>query len=185
MATLTLLPIMVFAALSGFAADPAAKKCGQPPGVHPLVAVDGEFVQARISDLDHEEILFVDIVCLDPADSTVTRKQTGIAVVSTWTVDGPVPDLLPALEAVHTAQSAHFETTGTYLDSLDYIDLSEFHADLSLTLRVERGGWVALAAVERLPVECAVFDGELAEPPVLAEPGEPRCLRDGRFRVDW
>lgn len=86
-------PILVAVALAVLHPPPesSALKCsGYRP--EPLVAVNGTFVDTTLPELglDRSEIFQVDIVCMDPADSSFNRER-GTPVISVWTHDGPAP----------------------------------------------------------------------------------------------
>ncbi len=164
-------------------------KCGpQPPGTTALLAIDGEIRDAPppsfrsvspAAVVDPEDIFWIDIVCIDPLDSTFQRGH-GVPVVSIWTKRGPASHMEPALLEIRTAQNRHFERQGRYLEGLDAIELSEHPPQVHVAMEVtsDADGYVASARTERLFATCFLYDGAAGAPRAGLVPGEPDCVSD-------
>lgn len=172
-----LLPTVVVMGIT-FSPPSSPLKCDrQPPEGKPLVAIDGELTDQTVDDINREEIRSLEIVCMNPEDSTFNRSR-GIPVISIWTRGGPASYLESTLTAILEAQDAHFRTHSTYLDKLSEIELPERPATMRVTLDAEDSGWVATAAIDRMLTKCVVYDGEVSRPHPRVPRRQPTCLSD-------
>ena len=154
-------------------------KCGSVR--EPLFAVDGQ-IQGILTDssrngLSMRDIYWLQIVCMDPQDSTFGRDYS-IPVVSVWTAHGPASHLEPTLAAILEAQDANLRESSGYIHGLDEINLPARPAQVRVSMDVRENGWIATASVDRLLAKCFVFDGEIPAPHSRVSPRHPKCLDD-------
>lgn len=168
------------------AADPAGAfassvKCGSAARA-PLIAFDGRISEGvQLGDVEREHIFFLEIVCMDPVDSTFSMNP-GIPVVSIWTEHGPAPEMELALAEVLEAQIASHAASGEYLTDVSSLDLSEFSDRIRISMEVGKGGWLAVASIERLLARCVVFDGSIDPPHHSVTARTPRFLHRHEVR---
>lgn len=147
----------------------------------PLYAIDGEIKgvhsDSSFKDLAQDELLWVQVVCMDPQDSTF-RRGYGIPVVSVWTIHGPVAHLEPTLAAILDAQDARARQGLPYASDPDEMGLPSRPATLTVSVEVRDSGWLATAEVARLLAKCFVFDGDVAAPHSRLAARQPECLDD-------
>jgi hypothetical protein len=155
------------------------RKCGGLlPGAKPLVALDGTIINVPMTDLgvDPDNVLELQIVCMNPRDSTFNRK-TGVSVISVWTKQGPVPHLKPTLEAVLEAQDEQFSRNATYFSSTYAMALSRRPEQVRMTLEGSEKGWIAAVTIDRYLATCYVFDGAVRPPYPHLERRRPSCVK--------
>jgi hypothetical protein len=154
-------------------------KCGglTAPGGKPLISIDGVITsQDYVSSIKAraEDIYRIDIVCMNPTDSTFNRTH-GWGVVSIWTKQGPAPRVEQALDVIREAQDAYFAKQGRYLAALDDIRFPENMKTVRVTMDVDKTGWIARTTLPRLLRTCTMFDGTMAAP-LPNEPRKPVCV---------
>jgi hypothetical protein len=161
--------------VGGTSTPGAALKCGLlAPDGSPMYAVDG-VLQSRegISGFQPEDLYRVDIVCMDPKDSTFNRTA-GFAVLSIWTMEGPAPRVPEALDIIRDAQDKHFAKYGRYIAAVEDIQLPESMKAVRITLNADENGWIAHSTFPRLLRRCVMFDGAVATP-LAGEARESVC----------
>jgi hypothetical protein len=164
---LYLLPVVVLAGL-GTTAPNAARKCGTPiPSMAQMLkAIDGVIVappdSAALAKVKSEDIYSMDLVCMNPLDSTFSRSR-GITVMSIWMKTGPAPRITEALDVVRQAQDSSLARTGRYISSGAEIQLPANMRGISVALEASAEGWIARTTVPRLLRTCVMFDGRVPE----------------------
>jgi len=162
-------------------------KCGpQPEGTTALVAIDG-VIQGALPEgdqrldlapdaarplyggVDREDLFWVQVVCMDPRDSTFHLGGDGIPVASIWTKEGPAGQMPPALAEIVEAQRRHFESHGNYVGDLGQIGSFESPDRVEIELESGADWWIATARTERFLGQCTAGGGSSGAPP------EPRC----------
>lgn len=171
------LPILVVMGVMLPPPDSPLKCDTEPPEGKPLVAIDGELTDRKPEEIDREEIRSIEIVCMNPRDSTFNRSH-GIPVISIWTTGGPASYLEPTLMAILEAQDAHFGRHAEYLETLSEIELPERPSRMQVTLDATESGWVATASIDRMLATCVVYDGEVSVPHSRVPRRQPTCLSD-------
>ncbi|MGH7459717.1 MAG: hypothetical protein ACREMA_01655 [Longimicrobiales bacterium] len=146
-----------------------------------MVALDGAFItvdpDSILRDLKTEDILSIQIVCMDPQDSTFNRTH-GIPVMLVRTKEGPASYVKRQLAAILAAQDAHFRRESTYISDLSRIALPFRAAQLRVSIDVRAKGWLAKATVEQSSLVCFVFSGDIRPPHPRLLPGRPDCNED-------
>ena len=154
-------------------------KCGSAQD--PLFAIDGQIkgvaTDSSWNGLSTNDIYWLQMVCVDPRDSTF-RRGYGIPVISVWTTHGPASHLEPTLAAILEAQDANLRETSRYLRSVGEMDLPPRPAQVEVLMDVRESGWIATASVDRFLAKCYVFDGEIQAPHSRLSPRQPQCLDD-------
>jgi hypothetical protein len=152
-------------------------KCGSTKQA--LYAVDGEIKgvhsDSSLGNLTSTDIAWIQVVCMDPQDSTF-RRGSGIPVVSVWTNRGPASRLEPTLAAILAAQDARAHRGLEYTSEVAELDLPEQPSVLTVAVEVRESGWMATASVERLLAKCFVFDGDVPAPHARLVLRQPECL---------
>ena len=148
-----------------------------------LFAVDGEIkgilTDSSVTKLGRSEIAAIQIVCMDPRDSTFHNEgRGGPQVVSVWTVRGPVPHIEPTLEAILDAQDARARRGHRYATTLAQLAVDPLHEAIEVSVTVLETGWVATATVERYLYTCFVFDGDVAETGFRGTPRQLKCREE-------
>jgi hypothetical protein len=159
--------------------DNTLRKCdGHPAGRDPIVMVDGAITNGKIDpvvkDLDPEQVYSIEILCMNPEDSTLNKTQ-GIGVASVWTRQGIERAAIRTLTAIVEAQDAHFRKESRYLDDISGIALPLRPPELLVTVEAIARGWIARAVVDRMPLTCAVYDGTVRAPQPGLLPRQPTC----------
>jgi hypothetical protein len=165
----------------GASAPYVALKCGgvTAPGGKPLFSIDGVIRSTEDSariNLKKEDIHRIDIVCLNPKDSTFNRTH-GWGVASIWTKQGPAPRVEEALDVIREAQDAHLAKHGRYILALEEIRFPESMKPVRISMDADKNGWIARTTLPRLLRTCTMFDGAAAEP-LPKEPRKPACVSD-------
>ena len=165
----------------GASAPDLALKCGgaTAPGGKPLVSIDGVIRSPDYLSsikLTAEDIHGIDIVCMNPKDSTFNRTH-GWGVASIWTKQGPAPRVEEALDVIREAQDAHLAKHGRYILALEEIRFPESMKPVRVTMDADKSGWTARTTLPRLLRTCTMFDGTLAVP-LPNEPRKPACVSD-------
>jgi hypothetical protein len=153
----------------GASAPHAAFKCGgaTQPGGKALLSIDGviRWTEDLSSiKLPEKDIHSVDILCMDPRDSTLNRTH-GWGVVSVWTKQGPAPRVEEALDVIRDEQDAHLAKHGRYILALEDIRFPESMKPVRMTMDADKSGWIARTTLPRLLRTCTMFDGTVAAPP--------------------
>ena len=161
--------VAVAAALNPY--DSTLLKCGTLSPNGPLLGVDGVLTgpvnrDKPLGDIAKENVYSIDILCVDPVDSTFNRTH-GWQLISLWTMQGPAPRLKEALAVIRDEQDAHHARHGSYITKLEEIPLPETMKPLRITLQVDKKGWIARATVRQLLSTCSVYDGEVSNPPYI------------------
>jgi hypothetical protein len=177
---LSLAPALALLSVGASMPD-VAMKCGgvTAPGGKPIVSIDGvirspDYVSPiELTELDIHRI---DIVCMNPEDSTFNRTR-GWGVVSIWTRQGPAPRVEEALAVIREAQDAHLAKHGHYIVALEDIRFPENMKPVHMTMDADRRGWIARTTLPRLLRTCTMLDGTVAVP-LPNEPRKPRCVSD-------
>ena len=160
----------------------AALKCGpQLAGTKPVVQIDGAFyadtanAQAVLKTWDPADVISIEILCLNPQDSTVTHGS-GIPLISIKTKQGPASYIKPVLATILAAQDEHFRQHAAYTSDVSSIKLPFRAKQLQVSLDVSANGWVAKATVEQFTSTCFVFDGSVAAPAAGLAARKPECV---------
>lgn len=190
---LAVVPFLTIALLDGPSTEPLASelKCGlQPEGTTALIAIDG-VIQGALPEgdqrfdlssdddkplngrVDREDLFWVQVVCMDPRDSTFRRGGSGVGVISVWTKDGPAGQMTPALSEIVEAQERHFEHEGRYLEDLSAIDGFAAPERVEIELQTEPDWWIATARTERFLGQCTARGGTGG-----GVSSEPECADD-------
>jgi len=190
MIRLLLPPLAFVAASANFAPADAARKCpAATPG--PFLFIDGEAIGFRsaITDagealrtkdgavLDSNNIMSIEIRCMNPHDSTFTTDGTGIGAISIWSKSGPAGQLEPTVIAVLRAQQAHRAEHGAFAETTEALELQPIHPGVRVSMNVQSNGWIATATVERYGQQCLVFAGDIDPPNPDVQPETPHCAR--------
>ena len=143
-------------------------KCGTLSPNGPLLGVDGVVTgpvsrDKPLGNLAKEDVYSIDIMCVDPVDSTFNRTH-GWQLISLWTMQGPAPRLKEALNLIRDAQDAHYARHGRYITKLEEIPLPETMKPLRITLQADKKGWIARATVRQLLTTCSISDGVNIDP---------------------
>jgi hypothetical protein len=166
---------------AGTSTTVAARKCGAlPPGGKPIFAIDGVVQPSGVgvtpAPVAEGDIVFVDIICMDPKDSSFNRTH-GVSLISAWTKSGPAPRVEEALSVIRAAQDAQFARNGRYISSVESIRFPESMKPVSVTLVADRKGWIARTTLPRYLRTCMMFDGTVAAPPRTG-PRTSECTSD-------
>ena len=166
--TSTLRAIIVAPALWAFAlygATPdATRKCRSTvePGKY-LIALDGVISEQKpgdnpIQNVNKDDIESIEVACLNPRDSTVTR-EAGIPIVIVWT-KGAIQQLKGTLTAIVTAQDEQHRRTAKYASDIADLRLPATTAKLRISVEAGERGWIARGTMPLHTSTCVVFDGE-------------------------
>jgi hypothetical protein len=178
-----LVPALLLVAAAPFSMSSPDRKCGpQPARQDPVVLVDGVIVKTKpasvLQDLGPGEVHSIEILCMDPRDSTLNHSH-GIPAVSILTKAGLISTAKRTLAAIVDAQDAHFRRESEYLAGLERISLPPRPAQVHVAMEAGRTGWVARATIDGLPETCVVYDGDIAAPAAGLLPGHARCFTTG------
>ena len=161
--------------LAAAPADSLVFKCGKARGV--LVAIDGEFTDSEIPDIDLSDVYALKILCWLPADNTF-NEWIGTPVIYIVT-KGMIESLVSDLELVADAQDAFFAKHSVFGDKLDLLDLGAFATDrVAIELSATSRGWTATAGRDLLLHRCYLFSGGIAAPHSELDEGVPGCFFD-------
>ena len=142
-------------------AGSALRKCRNTLQKAPVFFLDGRASSdTAYKAIDQKDILTVEVICLNPVDSTrmpAASSAAGLGAIIVWTRSSPYPHLEPTLAAVKAAQQAHHATTGKYTNDVAALKLPALPAEVKLSIDTTASGWNAKVWIDRLvSPECRV-----------------------------
>ena len=159
-------PLLLAFHVTSATSESAVRKCRNPAQKAPVIFVDGQVVSdSAFKRFTSSDIWSVEVVCINPADSTVLKAGSsvaGIGAIIVWTKLGPSTRLEPALSAVLGAQRAFLARTGAYSRDLTSLELPALPIEVKLSMESTSNGWSASAWVDRrFSPRCSVSEGNV------------------------
>ncbi|MES2524583.1 MAG: hypothetical protein V4617_17925 [Gemmatimonadota bacterium] len=142
-------------------AGSALRKCRTTIQKEPVFFLDGRVSSdTALKSVDQSDLLTIEVICLNPADSTrmlAASSAAGLGAIIVWTRFSPYPHLEPTLAGVKAAQQAHHAATGKYTTDLAALKLPALPAEVKLSIDTTASGWNAKVWIDRrLSPECRV-----------------------------
>jgi hypothetical protein len=164
---------LLFVPLLAGSADAMVRKCRDAPGgipirnTTPLLLVNGEEMGDLrpavdgASSLDigsavpikREEILRIDVVCLEVVEAGVKTRRAAVAVI---TRAGAVPFMKSQLQALVHQQEEYRARTGAYAPNLTSLGFFATRAPLPIVMQLKEGGWSAKVELDGVTTGCQV-----------------------------
>lgn len=159
---------LLFGPLLGGSAEGMVLKCettasGIPVlNTRPLLVVDGVVKgdlpapgpdSSAIGAIKREEILRLDMVCLEITEAGVRVRRGAVAVI---TRAGAVQFMKSQLQGLVDQQEEFRARTGEYAPNLSSLEFVEIRAPLLINMLGGRGGWSASVTLAGVPTECGV-----------------------------
>jgi len=163
-AVFSLLPGLLF----GGSAEAMVVKCqttaGSIPVVNtrPLLVVDGQIKgdlpapgpdSTAIGTIKREDILRLDVVCLEFTESGVKTRRAAVSVI---TKAGAVQFMKSQLQALADEQEEFRARTGEYARNLSSLEFVAIRAPLVITMVGAGGGWSATVSLAGVAIQCGV-----------------------------
>jgi hypothetical protein len=168
----------LFAAADQASASSLPRTCGVQPGhVDPVTLVDGVVVKqtpdAALKTVEPESVFSIEVLCLNPKDSTLNRTN-GIPAVSIVTKLGLQTSIKRMLSGVVDLQDGYFRLHARYLEQIESLAVPGRTEKLRVDLQVTPHGWLASSKTEGLT--CLVYVGTVPGVPAGIAPREPTCV---------
>ena len=131
----------------------------------PLLVVDGVMKgdvpapgpdSTTIGAIKQEEILRLDVICLEVTEAGVKVRRGAVAVI---TKAGAVQYMKLELQGLARQQEEFRTRTGEYARNLSSLDLVPTRSPLVIDMGGNRGGWSASATLAGVPTTCRVGVG--------------------------
>jgi hypothetical protein len=152
----------------GGSAEAMVLKCRTTPNgipirnTPPLLVVNGEVKgdvpapgpdSTAIGTIKREEILRVDVVCLEVTEAGVRVRRGAVAVI---TRAGAVQFMKSQLQALVDQQEEFRARTGEYARNLSSLEFVAIRAPLLINMQGGGGGWSANVTLAGVPTGCRV-----------------------------
>ena len=133
----------------------------------PLLVVDGQVKgdlpapgpdSSAIGTIKRDEILRVDVICLEIIEAGVKVRRAAISVI---TKAGAVQFMKSQLQALVDQQEEYRARTGEYAPNLSSLEYVETRAPLVISMHGNGGGWSASVSLAGVPHGCAVAVGRV------------------------
>lgn len=159
---------LLFGPLLGRSAEAMVLKCETTPGgipvlnTRPLLVVNGEVKgdlpapgpdSSAIGTIKREEILRVDVVCLEVTEAGVRVRRSAVAVI---TKAGALQFMKSQLQALVDQQEEYRAKTGGYARNLSSLEFVPIRAPLVINMGGSGGAWSATVSLAGVPIECGV-----------------------------
>ena len=154
--------------LLGGSAEAMVLKCQTTPSgipalnTTPLLVVDGKVMgdvpppgpdSTAIGTIKREEILRVDVVCLEVTEAGVRVRRGAVSVI---TKAGAVQYMKSQLQVLVDQQEEYRKRTGEYARNLSSLEYDAIRAPLVINMGGGRGAWSANVTLAGVPIECGV-----------------------------